>query len=49
VALIEKWLGEDKLTCSEPLGDMVMPSNPKLALSVYLRAGDAHEKVVQCL
>jgi clathrin heavy chain len=48
-ALLEKWLGEDKITCSEALGDMVLPLNPKLALSVYLRAGDAHEKVVQCL
>ena len=28
---------------------MVMPVNPKLALAVYLKAGDAHEKVVQCL
>ena len=48
-ALLEKWLTEDKVTCSEQLGDMVLPLNPKLALSVYLRAGDAHEKVVQCL
>jgi clathrin heavy chain len=31
VALIEKWLTEDKVTCSEALGDMVMPVNPKLA------------------
>ena len=47
--LLEKWLTEDKVTCSETLGDMVQPINPKLALSVYLRCGDAHEKVVQCL
>ena len=47
--LIEKWLADDKITCSEGLGDMVLPLNPKLALAVYLRAGDAHEKVVQCL
>ncbi|RYY38323.1 hypothetical protein EON62_00490, partial [archaeon] len=45
--LLEKWLAEDKVTCSEVLGDMVLPLNPALALSVYLRAGDAHEKVVQ--
>jgi len=47
VQLLEKWLSEDKITCGEALGDMVMPINPGLALSVYLRAGDAHEKVVQ--
>jgi len=49
VQLVEKWLGEDKLTCSEALGDMILQLNAKLALSVYLRAGDAHEKVVQAL
>lgn len=47
VALLEKWLADDKITCSEQLGDMVLPLNPALALSIYLRAGDAHEKVVQ--
>jgi len=47
VQLLEKWLTEDKITCSEALGDLVMPINAALALSVYLRAGDAHEKVVQ--
>ena len=31
-ALLEKWLSEDKITCSETLGDMVMPINAKLAL-----------------
>lgn len=49
VQLVEKWLAEDKVTCSEGLGDMVMPINQKLALSIYAKAGDAHEKVVQCL
>jgi clathrin heavy chain len=49
VALVEKWVAEDKITCSEALGDMVMPLNPQLALSVYLRSGEAHEKVVQAL
>ena len=49
VALVEKWLGDDKLTCSEALGDMIMALNSKLALSVYLRSGEAHEKVVQAL
>ena len=49
VQLVEKWLTEDKVTCSEGLGDMVMPINQKLAMNIYLKAGDAHEKVVQCL
>ncbi|EGD82238.1 clathrin [Salpingoeca rosetta] len=45
--LIEKWLKEDKLECSEELGDMIKPISPKFALSVYLRA-EASAKVVQC-
>ena len=50
VQLIERWLTEDKLTCSEALGDMVMAAgNPKLALSVYFRSGEAHDKVMQAL
>jgi len=49
VQLIEKWLTEDKITCSEALGDMIMPMNPKLALGIYLRSGEAHEKVIQAL
>ena len=50
VQLIERWLTEDKITCSEALGDMVMQAgNPKLALSVYFRSGEAHDKVMQAL
>eukprot|EP00053_Salpingoeca_punica_P012105 m.107985 g.107985 ORF g.107985 m.107985 type:complete len:1673 (-) comp15857_c0_seq1:337-5355(-) len=45
--LLEKWLKEDKLECSEELGDMIKPISPKYALSVYLRA-DAPAKVIQC-
>eukprot|EP00746_Dinoflagellata_sp_MGD_P128868 gnl/MRDRNA2_/MRDRNA2_63153_c0_seq1.p1 gnl/MRDRNA2_/MRDRNA2_63153_c0~~gnl/MRDRNA2_/MRDRNA2_63153_c0_seq1.p1 ORF type:complete len:1693 (+),score=391.73 gnl/MRDRNA2_/MRDRNA2_63153_c0_seq1:1-5079(+) len=44
---IEKWLKEDKLECSEELGDVVKPLEAKLALSVYLRA-NAHQKVITC-
>ena len=34
-----KWLREDKLECSEQLGDMIMQfQDPKMALAVYLRA-----------
>lgn len=36
--LIEKWLKEDKLECSEELGDIVKTADSTLALSVYLRA-----------
>lgn len=36
--LLEKWLKENKLECSEELGDIVKQSDLTLALSVYLRA-----------
>jgi clathrin heavy chain len=36
--LVEKWLKEDKLECSEELGDMVKTADTTLALSIYLRA-----------
>lgn len=36
--LLEKWLKEEKLECSEELGDLVKQADPTLALSVYLRA-----------
>lgn len=36
--LLEKWLKEDKLDCSEELGDIVRAHDMNLALSVYLRA-----------
>ncbi|XP_052074388.1 clathrin heavy chain 1 isoform X1 [Mytilus californianus] len=45
--LLEKWLKEDKLECSEELGDLVKPTDPTLALSVYLRA-NVPMKVIQC-
>eukprot|EP00055_Hartaetosiga_balthica_P005740 m.17283 g.17283 ORF g.17283 m.17283 type:complete len:1668 (+) comp4760_c0_seq1:19-5022(+) len=45
--LLEKWLKEDKLDCSEALGDLIKPLSPKFALSVYLRA-EMPAKVVQC-
>ncbi|KAI9493853.1 hypothetical protein BDB00DRAFT_762730 [Zychaea mexicana] len=45
--LLEKWLKEDKLECSEELGDYVRQYDSKLALSVYLRANVPH-KVVVC-
>jgi clathrin heavy chain len=45
--LVEKWLKEDKLECSEELGDVVRPMESKFALSIYLRAM-AHQKVIMC-
>lgn len=45
--LLEKWLKEDKLECSEELGDLVKAHDPTLALSVYLRA-NVPNKVIQC-
>ena len=45
--LLQKWLQEDKLECSEELGDIVKAADPTLALSVYLRA-NVPNKVIQC-
>lgn len=36
--LLEKWLAEDKLECSEELGDLVRGYDLNLALSIYLKA-----------
>ncbi|CAN0522222.1 unnamed protein product, partial [Ectocarpus sp. 12 AP-2014] len=43
--MLEKWLTEDKLECSEELGDLISQVDANMALSVYLRA-NAAEKVV---
>lgn len=45
--LLEKWLKDDKLECSEELGDLVKAIDPTLALSVYLRA-NVPAKVIHC-
>ena len=44
---MEKWLKDDKLQCSEALGDLIMPHDVGMALSVYLRA-ECHAKAIQC-
>jgi hypothetical protein len=41
--LLEKWLKENKLECSEELGDAIRPHDLTLALSVYLRANIPHK------
>lgn len=46
--LMEKWLKDDKLQCSEMLGDLIMPMDAAMALSVYLRA-ECHPKAIQCM
>jgi clathrin heavy chain len=43
--LLEKWMKENKLDCSEELGDIVRPHDLNLALSVYLRANVAPKVV----
>ncbi|KAK7679481.1 hypothetical protein QCA50_017535 [Cerrena zonata] len=45
--LLEKWLKENKLTCSEELGDVVRVHDMTLALSIYLRA-NVPNKVIAC-
>jgi len=45
--LMEKWLKDDKLQASEALGDLIMPYDVGMALSVYLRA-ECHAKAIQC-
>ncbi|KAF2810277.1 clathrin heavy chain [Mytilinidion resinicola] len=46
--LLEKWLKEDKLECTEELGDIVRPHDLTLALMIY-RKGLVHQKVVAAL
>eukprot|EP01133_Synstelium_polycarpum_P006995 gene6995-8126_t len=43
--ILEKWLTDDKLECSEQLGDEVRQHDRKLALSIYYRAG-ASDKAI---
>ena len=45
--LIERWLQEDKLGCSEELGDLVRQMDTRLALQVYYKAEVKH-KVIAC-
>ncbi|TID31065.1 hypothetical protein CANINC_000309 [Pichia inconspicua] len=48
VETLEKYLKEDKLDCSEELGDLIKPVNVTLALAVYFKS-NVPNKVVQCL
>ena len=46
--LLEKWLQEDKLECTEQLGDLIASVDINMALSVYLRA-NVPEKAINCM
>lgn len=43
--LLEKWMSENKLECSEELGDIVRPHDMNLALNIYLKANVPHKVV----
>ncbi|KAI8903541.1 hypothetical protein EDD86DRAFT_242981 [Gorgonomyces haynaldii] len=45
--LIEKWVKEEKLECTEELGDIVKQFDQNLALAIYLRA-NIPAKVISC-
>merc|ERR1719331_2337243 len=45
--MIEAWLNEDKIECSEEFGDLVKTIDGNLALRIYLKA-ETSPKVVQC-
>ena len=45
---MEKWLKDDKLECSEMLGDLIMPSDTAVALIMSLLA-NCPAKVIQCM
>jgi len=46
--LLEKWLGESKLACSEQLGDLVRVHDANLAQQIYQQAG-ASQKVIAAM
>lgn len=46
--LLEKWMGEGKLGCSEQLGDLIRPHDLPLALRVYQEAGTS-QKVIAAM
>src|SRR5690348_13403803 len=48
VEFLRKWLSEEKLDCSELLGDLVLHLDYSTALAIYMRA-EAHHKVYPIL
>jgi clathrin heavy chain len=47
IQVLEKYMAENKLTLTEELGDLLMPINVDMALSIYLKA-NASDKVINC-
>lgn len=43
--LLEKWLADGKLHCSEQFGDMVRPHDMNMALGIYLKANVPHKVI----
>eukprot|EP00735_Rhodelphis_limneticus_P001188 TRINITY_DN1175_c0_g1::TRINITY_DN1175_c0_g1_i1::g.17251::m.17251 TRINITY_DN1175_c0_g1::TRINITY_DN1175_c0_g1_i1::g.17251 ORF type:complete len:1683 (-),score=736.73,sp/P49951/CLH1_BOVIN/59.31/0.0,Clathrin/PF00637.15/1.2e+02,Clathrin/PF00637.15/8.9e-19,Clathrin/PF00637.15/3.4e-18,Clathrin/PF00637.15/2.2e-29,Clathrin/PF00637.15/1.7e-30,Clathrin/PF00637.15/6.4e-29,Clathrin/PF00637.15/3.3e-25,Clathrin/PF00637.15/3.4e-31,Clathrin_propel/PF01394.15/0.011,Clathrin_propel/PF01394.15/2,Clathrin_propel/PF0 len=43
--MLKDWVQNDKLECSEELGDLVKQTNAQLALSIYVKGG-SHDKVI---
>ncbi|KAJ8904263.1 hypothetical protein NDN08_000787 [Rhodosorus marinus] len=48
VQSMEKWLKEDKMECSEELGDFFRPQSLTIALAVYIQA-ESHMKAIACM
>lgn len=46
-SLLERWIKEERLDCSEEFGDLIRPQDPALALSIYLRSA-SQSKVIGC-
>ena len=46
--LLDKWFAENKLACTDQLGDLVRPADMNIALKIYQKAGSPG-KVVACL
>ncbi len=46
--MLDNWLHEDKLKCSEELGDLVKTMDPNMALKIYIRPR-LHQKWLQHL
>lgn len=44
--LLERWLSDNRLTCSRELGDEIYPTDPALSLTVYVR-GDVTDRACE--
>lgn len=48
IGLLEKWLKDGKVHCSEPVGDAVRQADATLGMAVYIKCG-VHQKVLECM